>query len=185
MAYLLAFVLRIWQKQQQDDKDVILITWGINMSGLIYLGNKLTDLKPNLFNENSVILQLHGGYFSSLNCLRTETLNFLSKSKYVACKNDECKITKYICQKFLTSEIKNSYNIEKLRKLHSLQIRIKNKSLDVQMLRDEITARCALCKNYTEETTTVRPEPEKAPNIRYAPQLLTMNSLNKMLQVLC
>lgn len=178
----LAFVLRIWQKQQED-KDVILITWGINLSGLVYLGNKLTDMQPNLFKENSVIMQLHGGYFSSLNCLRIETLNNLNKSKYIMCKNDDYKIVKYICQKFLMNEIKNSYNMEKLRKLHSLQIRIKNRSLDVQLLRDEITAKCALCKNYTEATATTRPEPEKAPNVRYAPQLLTMNSLNKMLQV--
>lgn len=178
-------MLRIWQKQE-NNKDIILLTWGINLSGLIYLGNKVTDLQPILFNENSVILQLRGGYFSSLKCLKSNTPNsfILSKNVNVTQDKDCLKILKYSNMKYAPNETKASYDVNKLRKLHSLQIRIRNKSLDVQMLRDEINTRCPLCTNNTQEIAIARTEPEKSPNIRYAPQLLTMNCLNKMLQVI-
>lgn len=184
MFFLLAFVLRIWQ--QQDIKDVILITWGINLSGLIYLGNKITDLKPELFKENSVILQLRGGYFSSIKYIKNNISNnfFLSKNINVKQFEDDFNIVKYITLKFPPNQVKPSYNLDKLRKLHSLQIRIRNRSLDAQMLRDEISTKCALCDDGRMESTSVRTEPTtKSTNVRYAPQLLTMNCLNKMLQV--
>lgn len=175
-------MLRIW-KAQENSMDSIVVTWGINLSGLVYLGSKLSDIPPTSFTENTVILQLHGGYFTSRYSIKTaaapfhENLNIINNS-------DGSKIFRKNKIKIPMQEIKSSYNIDKLRKLHSLQIRIKNGSSDVQNLRDRISAKCALCDDRPIETPTRIEPPATSPNsnIRYAPQLLTMNCLNRMLQ---
>ncbi|XP_017777577.1 PREDICTED: UV radiation resistance-associated gene protein [Nicrophorus vespilloides] len=172
-----AFVLRIW-----NDCELIL-TWGINLSGLVYLGNKFGDIYPELFTENTVILHLRGGYFTSINCVRCDVarpLPFIDHLNVVSTE-DSMYIYKIASDKNQSSDVKNTYNLSKLRKLRSLQISIRNKSLEVQALKDKIDFKCQggsenerNCKESTSKTKTDS-------NVRYAPQLLTMTSLNKML----
>ncbi|KAF5282259.1 hypothetical protein FQR65_LT14391 [Abscondita terminalis] len=176
-----AFVIRIWQAQERGDTDVVIATWVINLSGLAYLGVKLSEIQPDSFNENSVILHLRGGYFASYISLRTDLqkpLQFIDSLNVLSDEFDT-KIFRTTALKMCRSEIKQSYNVSKLHKLHLLQLSIKNQSSDVQRLRDNITNKCGLCNlDDVKETTSF----DRIPRRQNSSQLLTMTTLNKMLQ---
>lgn len=179
-----AFVLRIWQIRDSD-MDVVITTWGINLSGLIYLGIKLSEIQPECFNENSVIFHLRGGFFASYDALRTDLqkpLQFIDNLN-VTSTEFETAVYRNTVLKSVKTEVKHSYTVDKLQKLHSLQIIIKNKSSDVQALRDKITTKCGLCDcTSADEVNKHSPSDNPSPVHRHSSQLLTMTTLNKMLQ---
>lgn len=177
-------VLRIWQSTN-DNGDKIVLTWGVHFSGLVYVGNKLSDIQPIYFKHNSVIFSMAGGYFTSHHMIRSDLqkpIPFLASVNVVNTLKDPI-IFKRAAVSVNRHEIQSSYNIEKLRKLHSLQLQIKKKATDVQIIREKINSLHCLetDSNYID---TVESLPIQNNLIRYAPQLLTMNSLNKMLQVI-
>ncbi|KAK4873183.1 hypothetical protein RN001_015212 [Aquatica leii] len=177
---LSAFVIRIWQTQE-NDVDVVIVTWVINLSGLVYLGVKLSEIQPDSFNENSVILHLRGGYFASYISLRTDLQKPLQFIDNLNVSSDEFKTKVFRCTslKVIKNEMKPSYNVSKLQKLHLLQLNIKNQSLDVQKLRDNIISKCGLC-NADEVKRSA--SCNEVPRRQHSSQLLTMTTLNKMLQ---
>lgn len=183
---VLAFVLRIWQTSD-NDMDMIVTTWGINLSGLIYLGTKMSEIQPEYFNDNSVILYLRGGFFTSHDALRQDLqkpLQFIDNLNIMSTEF-ETKIYRNTVIKTVKPEVKHSYTVNKLQKMHSLQITIKHKSLDVQAVADKITSKCGLCDPGTGDTADKPTNSDDASPIhRHPSQLLTMNTLNKMLQVL-
>ncbi|KAF5281404.1 hypothetical protein FQA39_LY17800 [Lamprigera yunnana] len=173
-----AFVIRIW-KTQENDVDVVILTWCINLSGLTYLGVKLSEIQPDSFRKNSVILHLRGGYFTSSVTLCNDLpkpLPFINRLN-ISSDGSDTKVFRHTKTKTFKNEVKHSYSVQKLQKVHSLQLNIKNQSLDVQKLRDDIVSKCGLCNgNGIKQATQV-------PRRKHSSQLLTMMSLNKMLQL--
>ncbi|CAH1999062.1 unnamed protein product [Acanthoscelides obtectus] len=175
-------VLRIWQCDIEDS-DKIVLTWGVHFSGLVYIGNKIADIQPHHFKNNTVIFYMLGGYFTSHHMIRTDLqkpVPFHSSMNISNKNTNETSVCKRLAMKVNKNEVHNSYNIQKLRKLQSLQLQIKNKCVDVQNIRDKINA--LIGNNVREDNTSSEPVSSPSSTVRYAPQLLTMNSLNKMLQ---
>ncbi|VEN35236.1 unnamed protein product [Callosobruchus maculatus] len=174
-------VLRIWQCDK-DGTDKIVLTWGVNFSGLVYIGNKIADIQPHHFKNNTVIFYMLGGYFTSHHMIRTDLqkpVPFHSSMNTVNTSNNTV-VYKRVAVKVNKNEIHNSYNIQKLRKLQSLQLQIRNKGMDVQNIKDKINT--IVGNNVRVDTNSSESTSSLSSTIRYAPQLLTMNSLNKMLQ---
>lgn len=163
-----------------DATDAIVSTWGVNLSGLIYLGSKIAEIQPAFFHPNTVIFYIKGGFFTSRHAVNEEGPKrppFLNNINVM-----EGKIFRKTAVQTAKSEVRSSYNINKLRKLHSLQVTIKNKSLDVQVVREKIEVKCGTSS--TESPNSPESTHVSSPStIRYAPQLLTMKSVNKMLEV--
>lgn len=177
--------MRVWQEQPGELDDVILLTWGVNLSGLAYLGNSLPSIQSDCFNNNTLIFHMRGGYFTSHITLKTSSqmpLAFIDHLNVVSDveRTRVCRMTKI---KVSVEEMNSSYNVNKLQRLHSLQIAIRNKSMEAKLVRDKINSVCGLIQNKTGELLKSSSSKDVDSNVRYAPQLLTMNSLNKMLHV--
>ncbi|KAJ8979567.1 hypothetical protein NQ317_019142, partial [Molorchus minor] len=176
-------VLRIWQCCK-DGADKIILTWGVHFSGLVYIGNKLAEIQPVYFKSNSVIFCMQGGYFTShyvINTSMQKPVPFLRNVNVIDTLTDKV-IYKHVAIKTSHSEIQNSYNLDKLRRLHSLQVEIKKKGIEVQNIKDKISAKSGVHLNNGRETSNSPGPSSHTDSVRYAPKLLTMNSLNKMLQ---
>lgn len=128
---------------------------------------------------------MRGGYFTSKITLKTDlqrSLPFIDNLNLIS-DDEATRVYRVAKVKTSTSEVSNSYNVKKLQRLHSLQIAIRNKTMEAQMVRDKIDSICGLVGG-DRESPRAPPSPKgDEGNVRYAPQLLTMNSLNKMLQV--
>lgn len=157
------------------------------MSGLVYLGNSLPTIQASFFNSNTVIFNIRGGYFTSHVTLRTDLqkpLPFIDNLNIVS-DEDTTKMYRLTKTPVLCNKVSSSYNVKKLQRLHSLQIAIKNKSMEGQIVRDKINSICGLVETERESPRALPPQAvQEESGVRYAPQLLTMNSLNKMLQVI-
>ncbi|XP_025830467.1 UV radiation resistance-associated gene protein [Agrilus planipennis] len=172
------FVIRIWQKQD-GELDVMVLSWGINLSGLVYLGNKILDIQPESFKENTVIFQIREGFFTSHETLRSDLqkpLPFIDNINLVS-NEHSTNVYRHIRERYKKNEVKNSYDLKKLLKMHSLQISLRNKLADVQLISEKISVNCGMCGL---DPGTEFQEPDKAKTPDTAP-LLTMNTLNKML----
>lgn len=182
--YILACVLRLWQANP-NEMDRIILTWGINFSGLVYLGNKLTDVQPSSFKEKAVILHLHGGLFTSIVTLRNDLQNpmpFIDHLNIISTE-DETKVYRTLSIKIPLHQTKKSYSVEKLRRLQSLQISMKSKFFDVELIKNKINQISGLCtSDNTDSPESPSPSTSSNSGTRYTSQLLTMTSLNKMLQ---
>lgn len=162
--------------------DLIIVSWGIHLSGLVYLGNKLSEIQPESFNENSVILRLRGGFFTSSSAIRTDLqkpLKFID-SLNVLSTEFETKVFRNTVLKVAKGEVKQSYSLKDLQKIHSLQLTFKNQNLNVQSIQEKIVERCGLCNS--EEIKDTASSDSPTPVYRHPSQLLTMTTLNKMLQ---
>lgn len=172
-------VLRIWH-HSNNGSDQILLTWGVHFSGLVYLGNKIAEIQPVYFKSNTVIFCMFGGYYTSLKVIKLDLerpIPFLNNLNAIDIRKDKV-IYKRVAIKSNLNEIRPSYNLNKLKKIQDLQI--KKNSLDVQNIQDKIN----IFLNGTNSESERHPKEMNAcSSIRYAPQLLTMNCLNKMLQV--
>lgn len=128
---------------------------------------------------------MRGGYFTSHITLKTDLqrpLPFIDNLNVIS-DDDATRVYRVTKVEMSASTLSSSYNVNKLQRLHSLQIAIRNKSMEAQMVRDKIDSICGLVGGEKDSPkTSASPKAEKD-NVRYAPQLLTMNSLNKMLQV--
>jgi hypothetical protein len=177
-----AVVLRVW-RHSCDAADAIVSTWGVNLSGLVYLGNKIAEIQPAFFTPNTVIFNIRGGFFTSRQVVTEESGKsppFVDNLNVKAV--DGCKqVFRRTAVRAPKAEVRSSYNINKLRKLHSLQVTIRNKRLDVQVVREKIEVKCGL-NNSDEANSPESPRASSPSNVRYAPQLLTMKSVNKMLE---
>lgn len=164
--------------------DKIILTWGINFSGLVYLGNKLADVQPSSFKDKAVILHLHSGIFTSIVTLRNDLQNhmpFIDHLNVISTEN-ETSVYRNLAIRVPLKDAKKSYCAEKLRRLQSLQISIKNKAFDVDLIKNKINQISGLC-TFESTDSPESPSPSASFNLgsKYTSQLLTMTSLNKML----
>ncbi|KAG5887925.1 hypothetical protein JTB14_003021 [Gonioctena quinquepunctata] len=177
-------VLRIWQ-HDDNGADKIVLTWGVHFSGLCYIGHKIADIQPKYFKNQSVIFYMQGGFYTSHLAVKTglrKPIPFIKNLNLIDTLRSKV-IYKRIAINAGRHEIQNSYNIEKLRRLQYLQIQIRKKGADVQNIRDKIN----VLNSYNVGSERENPALETVSSsslssVRYAPQLLTMNSLNKMLK---
>lgn len=108
----------MWHHEKENVPDKIILTWGIYLSGLVYLGTKLSDIQPASFNDNSVIFQLNGGYYTSKHCITTVSLKPLPfiDSLNVLSDEDNTSIIRYSSVKCAKSEVRMTYNVKKLQR---------------------------------------------------------------------
>lgn len=158
---ILGFVLRIWCHEKPELPDKIILTWGIYLSGLVYLGTKLSDIQPTSFKPNSVIFQLNGGYYTSSNSI-TQTspkpLLFIDSLNVLSDEN-KTSIVRYASVRCAKSEVRTSYNVKKLQRLQSLQQSIKNKALDATAVRERINVKMGMDESPT-NVSPLRESPE-------------------------
>lgn len=175
-------VLRVWHHCSNQSDDQIVLTWGVHFSGLVYVGSKIADIQPLYFKPNTVIFSMFGGYYTSLKVIKFDLekpIPFLSNLNAIDIANDKA-IYKRVAVKCPSNEIQDSYNVEKLKKVQYLQIQINKRSLEVQNIQEKINVFLNGKKN---ERDSIPQDTKASSTIRYAPQLLTMNCLNKLLQV--
>lgn len=169
---------------EESEMDTVLLSWGINLSGLVYMGSKLSEIQPECFKEKSVILHLHGGYFTVHTVLRTDLpkhLPFIDSLNVISDKahTNVYRNTVIRCPKH---EAKTSYRTSVLQQLHSIQIRIRNVSLDLDAVKRDVTSKCPPHEVSTPDMSQETGDFSREVAIeRHPSQLLTMNTLNKML----
>ncbi|ERL94353.1 hypothetical protein D910_11634 [Dendroctonus ponderosae] len=169
-------VVRVWKSSKL--KDQIILTWGVNFSGLVYLGNKITDLQPKYFKANTVIFFMQGVYFTSQDCLRNDVdAPFKNNLNLLPTSPGGLVLYRRAAIKAPKGEIASSYTLDKLRKLQQLQRELKRRKLDVQNIRERIQSASERESKQDDYELQI----SSSSNIRFAPQLLTMNHLNKLL----
>ncbi|XP_066250759.1 UV radiation resistance-associated gene protein [Euwallacea similis] len=172
---LSGIVLRVWKATKNGDQ--IILTWGVNFSGLVYLGNKITVLQPKYFKANTVIFFMQGAYFTSQDYVQMDLekpLPFQKNLNLIETARNEQVLYRRVAVKAPKGEVAISYTLEKLRRLQELQRKINSKKEDVKNVKEKI-------KKSSEREQELDHSQVLSSSIRYAPQLLTMNSLNKML----
>lgn len=74
-------VIRIWchtmiqSDQTEAPQDTIIETWGVYFSGLRYIGANLAlNFTSDCFKSNTLVFQMHGGYFCSYKSLKLDII---------------------------------------------------------------------------------------------------------------
>ncbi|XP_041985809.1 UV radiation resistance-associated gene protein isoform X2 [Aricia agestis] len=93
-------VIRIWchihlpHEEENPTQDTIIQTWGVYFSGLRYLGANLAlNFNSDCFKSNTLVFQMHGGYFCSYSSLKLDIMppeNEESVSSGSSGKNINC-----------------------------------------------------------------------------------------------
>lgn len=138
--------IRIWKHYPAENNDIIFLKWGIFFSGLVNIENRNS---MNLV-ENSLVFQLNGGFFTSYDCLlnRNPVKIFISSKKEAGEDNTEpidVYKVRYTSLKFLNSEIRPSYNVQKLLQLQDLQLLFKKRLMSAYELREKICLKSPIC----------------------------------------
>ncbi|XP_049775657.1 UV radiation resistance-associated gene protein [Schistocerca cancellata] len=113
-------VIRLWLHRKQE-KDVVLTVWGVYFNGLIYLGPKLCS-DPSSFCINTIVFHMHGGYFTAPECFKEQPQKI---------RNSRILLNQ--------SDVRPSYTVSLLLRLHTVQQAIKKQMLSAQSLREKIT----------------------------------------------
>ncbi|XP_076387065.1 UV-resistance associated gene isoform X2 [Megachile rotundata] len=118
-------IIRLWKRTIVDNvtNDITVFTWGISFTGLAYIGPKLPNNLETVLNENSLIFQFHGGFFTPVYCF-VETP----------------ELKRYLHIKVNTSEIKDTYTVSKLSSLRNKMQALKQQTESVQALRMRIAS---------------------------------------------
>ncbi|CAK9818679.1 UV radiation resistance-associated gene protein [Anthophora plagiata] len=118
-------IVRLWKRTIMDNTttDVIVFTWGISFTGLVYIGPKLPNNLEAVLKENSLIFQFHGGYFTPVYCFV-----------------EAPELKRYIHMKVNMSDIKDSYTVSKLSSLRNKMQALKQQTESVQALQIRIAS---------------------------------------------
>uniref|UniRef100_A0A8D8S0W8 UV radiation resistance associated protein n=1 Tax=Cacopsylla melanoneura TaxID=428564 RepID=A0A8D8S0W8_9HEMI len=115
-------IIRLWSHNLRTQTDAVISVSGVYFSGLVYIGPRLLQTDPVLFKGNSLIFFMHGGYFTCPN-------NFLNEQpEYARITNISLK----------PKQVRSSYTINMLSKLHYLQQEIKRQSAECDFVREKI-----------------------------------------------
>lgn len=66
---VLGVVIRLWCHAGEGLERVVTV-WGVYFSGLHYLGPRLSSVDPLLFQPNTLVLHMQGGYFTASHCFK-------------------------------------------------------------------------------------------------------------------
>lgn len=116
-------VIRLWCHSSQD-VDQIITVWGIYFSGLVYLGPRLVSADPSTFLPNTIVLHMQGGYFTAPHCFKQPTT----------------PTQRLVCVTLNTSDVRLSYSVNLLSRLHTIQKAIKKQMVAAASLRERISA---------------------------------------------
>ncbi|XP_067007488.2 UV radiation resistance-associated gene protein isoform X2 [Anabrus simplex] len=94
--------------------------WGVYFSGLIYIGPKLCP-DPSSLCLNTIVLHMQGGYFTAPHCFK-ETVPKLRHTKV----------------SINSADVRPSYSVNLLSRLHTIQQAIKKQMLAAESLREKI-----------------------------------------------
>ncbi|XP_015171627.1 PREDICTED: UV radiation resistance associated protein isoform X1 [Polistes dominula] len=118
-------ILRLWKRTAMgsNTSDIIVFTWGISFTGLAYIGPKLPNNMEKILKENSIIFYFNGGFFTPAYCFITTP-----------------ELKRYLRISVNTSEVKDSYTVNKLTSLRSKMQALKQQTNSVEALRKRIAS---------------------------------------------
>ncbi|CAH2098717.1 unnamed protein product [Euphydryas editha] len=114
-------VIRIWchilatpskdEEEKREVQDTVIETWGVYFSGLRYIGANLAlNFTSDCFKSNTLVFQMHGGYFCSYKSLKLDIIppeNELEQGSLSSDSSGKTKISNII----LESRLKQSHKI--------------------------------------------------------------------------
>lgn len=113
-------VIRLWK--HVENVNAIITVWGVYFNGLSYIGPQLFASDCASFCANTLILYMHGGYFTSPDFF----------------KEDQPTLARITAITLNRTDLSNSYQLESLLRLHSVQRTIKELSEEACTLHDKI-----------------------------------------------
>ncbi|XP_033214847.1 UV radiation resistance-associated gene protein isoform X3 [Belonocnema kinseyi] len=118
-------ILRLWRRTKAGNpsSDVTVFTWGISFTGLSYIGSKLPKDLENILRDNSLIFKIQGGFFVPAFCFV-----------------DTPELKRFTHISVNSTEVKDSYSVNKLCSLRSKMQALKQQSDSVQALREKIAS---------------------------------------------
>ncbi|XP_006614438.1 UV radiation resistance-associated gene protein isoform X1 [Apis dorsata] len=118
-------IVRLWKRMIVNNitTDITIFTWGISFTGLAYIGPKLPSTLETILKENSLIFQFHGGFFTPTYCFA-----------------ETPELKRYLRIKVNSSEIRDSYTVNKLSSLRNKMQALKQQTESVQTLRMRIAS---------------------------------------------
>ncbi|XP_054285194.1 UV radiation resistance-associated protein-like [Macrosteles quadrilineatus] len=118
-------VIRLWchSATGEESTELVVAVWGIYFSGLAYIGPRLVTSDPSQFHSNTLILHMQGGYFTAPHCF----------------KEPRVEPRRVVSVLMTPVELRQSYSVSRLLRLHSLQQAIKQHSVAAASLRERIS----------------------------------------------
>ncbi|KAK7575835.1 hypothetical protein V9T40_012121 [Parthenolecanium corni] len=113
-------VVRVWRHSANEDTAVTV--WGVYFSGLSYIGPHILPQEGLTFAKNTLIFYMHGGYFTSTECLL----------------NDEPMLARITVISLNQNDVRKSYTVESLSRLHSIQRSVKEGTEESVVLHNKI-----------------------------------------------
>lgn len=96
---IIGIVVRVWRHSANEDTAVTV--WGVYFSGLSYIGPHILPQEGLTFAKNTLIFYMHGGYFTSTECLL----------------NDEPMLARITVISLNQNDVRKSYTVESLSRL--------------------------------------------------------------------
>ncbi|XP_075213381.1 UV-resistance associated gene [Lycorma delicatula] len=171
-------VIRLWLHTSSGDH--VITVWGVYFSGLVYLGPRLGSSDPSTFHTNSIVFYMQGGYFTAPHCFKIAQQP-ISRVKSISLN---------------ASDIRPSYSVNLLSRLHTIQQAIKKQALAASTLRERISAGGLATGNEPKESAMLRrllnrgrPKPQhqdvlrikkEAEIVRFKVQMLTQEKNRKL-----
>lgn len=108
-------IIRIWchalhpNEDSNIPQDTVIQTWGIYFSGMRYIGaNLASNFTSDCFKTNTLVFQMHGGYFCSYKSLKLEVIpheNELDPSSLSSDSSGRTNLSKITLEsKFITTQ---------------------------------------------------------------------------------
>uniref|UniRef100_A0A1B6LN57 UV radiation resistance-associated gene protein n=1 Tax=Graphocephala atropunctata TaxID=36148 RepID=A0A1B6LN57_9HEMI len=114
-------VIRVWCHPRAGSEQVVTV-WGLYFSGLSYLGPRLVATDPSQFRSNTIVLHMQGGYFTAPHCFKQER-----------------PTSRVMSAEIPATDIRPSYSVSLLLRLHSIQQAIKQHAVAAASLRERIS----------------------------------------------
>ncbi|XP_073986915.1 UV-resistance associated gene isoform X3 [Rhodnius prolixus] len=165
-------VIRLWMHGLGSDR--VITSWGLYFSGLVYIGTRLVGTDLSVLGPNTFVFHMHGGYFTGQHC-------FLDGNPVVTPRTLTIQLD--------ASQVKPSYSVGLLCRLHSLQQTVRKRSAAATVLKEQIMAGCLDNQHFSGTATNkgreslalrrlmskpaqVRPQPKEILEVRKEIELL-------------
>lgn len=113
-------VIRIWchtlppnkDYEETDRQDTVIQTWGVYFTGLRYLGANLAlNFTSDCFKSNTLVFQMHGGYFCSYKSLKLDIIPPENEIEHSSLSSDSSGKTKTLETRFIQNHNAKSRSI--------------------------------------------------------------------------